>query len=101
VVDIPALGEAGVSASANRVVLRKGRHLILVYYWIKQQEKTFASENYARVDRLLSSLFENRTDGALVRVIRPILDEDATVADRRIRDFIGQVNPLLPTYIPL
>lgn len=87
-------------ALANRVVIRKGRTSNLVYFWIRQQDRTFASENRARIHRLMTSITRNRTDGALIRVIRPIVNNDLDAADKSVQAFIGHLDPLLPRFLP-
>jgi hypothetical protein len=43
----------------------------------------------------------NRTDGALVRVITPMVpNEDIAVARERAEAFTRQLAPLLPRFIP-
>jgi hypothetical protein len=43
----------------------------------------------------------NRTDGALVRIITPIVaPEGEAVAEARLKGFLDQMAPLLPAYLP-
>jgi len=46
------------------------------------------------------AITRNRTDGALVRVITPIMGGDATQARARLVKFTQQLFPLLGKYIP-
>jgi hypothetical protein len=47
------------------------------------------------------SLTRQRTDGALVRVITPVMQgEKLNDAEMRLQGFVGQVLPVLGEYIP-
>jgi EpsI family protein len=97
---------AGVSTSAgplrvNRVVIELGAQRQLVYYWFKQRDRNITNEYLVKVFLLWDSLFRNRSDGALVRLITPLAKgEDAASGDSRLAQFATQVAPLLGQYVP-
>ena len=86
----------------NRYVLGNGRARLLVYYWYQAHARTVASEYWAKFYLVADAARLNRTDGSLVRVTSPVLDnEDISAADARVQRFIRQVTPQLDSYIPL
>ncbi|MGY6276099.1 VPLPA-CTERM-specific exosortase XrtD [Methylomonas sp. MgM2] len=85
----------------NRVIIRKGKTSQLVYYWFEERGRVMADEYQVKWYLFRDALLENRTDGALVRVITPIADgEPAEAADQRISAFLAGALPLLPDYVP-
>jgi exosortase D (VPLPA-CTERM-specific) len=97
---------AGVSTSAgalqvNRAIIELGGQRQLVYYWFKQRSRSVTNEYLVKVFLLWDSLFRNRSDGALVRLITPLAKgEDAAAGDSRLAQFATQVAPLLGQYVP-
>ena len=94
------LAQFGGQGKANRVVIEQGEQKLLVYYWIQQNGKNYANEFKARFSLLKQSVVSGRTDGALIRVIRPIKNGDVTTAESDIGSFIRSTLPVLPIYIP-
>ncbi len=85
----------------NRVVIRKGNSSQLVYYWFEERGRVMADEYRVKWYLFRDALLENRTDGALVRVITPIIEgEPEEKADQRITAFLAGALPLLPDYVP-
>jgi len=100
-VDLTRFGNTG---KANRAIIEQNGQKLLVYYWIRQNANNYANEFKARLSLLKQSISTGRTDGALIRVIRPIvpidgLDEIA-VAEQDIASFISSFMPVLPLYLP-
>jgi len=55
----------------------------------------------AKIDMIADAVRMNRTDGALVRVITPIVpSEGVSAARKRAEAFTAQLAPLLPRFIP-
>lgn len=91
----------GTSFAANRLVIAKGERKQLTYYWLKQGKKMYSHELMARLDLVRSSIFENRTDGSLVRLVTdidPKLGEK--VSDGRLEKFADLLLAALPDYVP-
>ena len=92
---------AGGTIRANRYVLSKGLDKLLVLYWYQAHGRVVASEYWAKFYLVADSIELNRSDGALVRVMTPILQhESAADAERRCTDFIQEILPVLDNYIP-
>ncbi len=85
----------------NRVLMQKGEDTNLVYYWFQQRGRVISNEYLVKWFIFWDGLIRNRTDGALVRVIVNLKKEaDINAADQSMQDFIHQLAPLLPRYIP-
>jgi len=86
---------------ANRYVIAKGDERQLVLYWYWAHHRALASEYWAKFYLVADSIRLNRSDGAMVRVITPLLPgESADVAQQRLLSFTGSLVPLLDNYVP-
>ena len=84
----------------NRTVIKKGEQTQLVYYWFQERGRIIANEYIKKWYLFIDALFENRTDGSLVRVVTNVAPNEALVdADARILDFISIAKPELKQYI--
>lgn len=92
----------GGKLPVNRVLMRQGARQLLAYYWFLQRGVPYASEYRMKWDLLVSSVLENRRDGALLRVVTPVeADEEAlSLADRRLQAFLEDASPALMRYLP-
>ncbi len=85
----------------NRAVIEKGLSRQLVYYWFEQRGARMTSDYLAKIDVVWDSLTQGRTDGALVRFVTPIApNEPETDADARLQEFMADLLPHLPQFIP-
>lgn len=85
---------------ANRVLIKKGEQRQLVYYWFQGHGRIVANEYINKWYLFLDAVFKNRTDGALVRYVTPVLPhETIETADDRILDLMIKADAELPTYI--
>jgi EpsI family protein len=85
----------------NRYLIARGDSRQLVFYWYWAHDRGLASEYWAKYYLIADSIKMNRSDGALVRLITPMLPgESADAAERRLLPFAGSLQPLLDTYIP-
>jgi EpsI family protein len=92
----------------DKKVFRVGEYVIsdgttkqFVLYWYEAHGRSIASEYTAKLYMVADAIRLNRTDGAIVRVISPVLPAE-TVADARERviRFTGEMAPSLPRFIP-
>lgn len=97
---VVSLEKAGLPGNANRAVIRKGEDALLVYFWVNQQGKNFASELAARASLLIRSVTENRTDGTLLRVISPLGEQSEARAEEEIQRFISDISTDLNRFLP-
>ena len=90
----------GVTVPVNRAVIQKGLNRQLVYYWFDQAGRRLASDYAAKLWLVWDAYERGRTDGALVRLITPILPGEAEAdADARLQALMAEVLPELPPFI--
>jgi EpsI family protein len=86
---------------ANRYLIAKGDSRQLVLYWFWAHDRGVASEYWAKFYLVADSIKMNRSDGSLVRITTPMYPgETADAAQQRLLPFVGDILPLLDTYIP-
>ena len=96
-----AAGDGGRALHANRVVIRKGDARQVVLYWFKQRDRLLTNEYMVKAALFWDSLTRQRSDGALVRLMAPLLPgENEEAADRRLYQFAALVEPMLDGYVP-
>lgn len=86
--------------NVNRYIIQKGMNKQLVLYWYQSQGRVIASEYAAKVYLVWDAATKNRTDGALVRFITPIVGGDEAAALERATGFVQETFPYLTEYIP-
>jgi len=92
----------GSSFLANRYVGSKsGEQQDLVLYWFQAHGRVVTSEWWAKYYLVSDSIRLNRSDGALVRLMTPMLGrESPAAAQARMMKLGSQFLPLLDSYIP-
>lgn len=96
------MGDAAQSPSditVNRYVIEKGLERQLVLYWYQSHGRVVASEYWGKVYLVLDAIRTNRTDGALVRIIAPIVTTETDAEDQAV-GFARVLYPLLGRYLP-
>ncbi len=91
----------GAPLAVNRAVITRGESTLLVYYWFQQRGRNSTNEMVTKLYILWDSLFKNRSDGSMVRLItarRP--GESLDLADDRLNRFAHLLVPRLAPYIP-
>jgi exosortase D (VPLPA-CTERM-specific) len=91
---------SGESISINRVVIEKRGVRQLVYYWFEERGRHIAEEGTLKYYALRDALIDNRSDGALVRVVVPIHDGDEAAAEARARKLIAETGAFLKSFVP-
>jgi exosortase D (VPLPA-CTERM-specific) len=85
----------------NRAVIQKGLSRQLVYYWFEQRGRRVTNDFTAKMTVVYDSLTEGRTDGALVRFVTPIGENESDAdADARLQRLMTVLLPGLPRFIP-
>jgi len=92
---------AGAQLEVNRAIIGKGTRKQLVYYWFDQRGRVLANEYQVKWFLFVDSLFKNRTDGSLVRVITPISGRDIQSAEKRLNDFLRAGYPRFRPFMPI
>jgi len=104
-ISIPVVSE-GFSKDGfriNRIVIEKGLERALVLYWYQAHGRIVASEYWGKFYAVLDAMRINRTDGAMVRVVSPILgpgQQAEAAAESEATAFVQTIFPLLSRYLP-
>ncbi|HUI62410.1 MAG TPA: VPLPA-CTERM-specific exosortase XrtD, partial [Steroidobacteraceae bacterium] len=98
---IPAVTLHSAPLTVNRAVISQGNSRQLVYYWFAERGRDLTNEYAVKWYLFADALIRARTDGALVRVITPLVEgETAGAADLRLTQFssaaVAALNPYLP-----
>jgi exosortase D (VPLPA-CTERM-specific) len=85
----------------KRYVVTKSGQRLLVLYWFQAHGRVVASEWQAKYYLISDSIYMNRSDGGMVRLMTPMLDsESPDAAQARMMKLVWQLLPLLDSYIP-
>lgn len=85
----------------NRATIRQGFSRQLVYYWFEQRGRRLTSDYEAKAATVIDAMRIGRSDGALVRLVTPIVDPtDTAAAEARLVRFLSEMLPVLPQFVP-
>lgn len=85
----------------NRAIIKKGDSTQLVYYWFQQRGRFIANEYLMKWYLFYDAVTINRSDGALVRLVTPVLpNEPLEKSDQRLVLFLNAAVPHTLDYIP-
>ncbi len=89
-------------ADVNRVIIQKGEDRQLVLYWYQGRGRIVANEYASKVFLIWDAATRHRSDGALVRVVSPVLptENDSELAERRAVGFTQELYPYLSRFLP-
>lgn len=90
----------GRQITVNEYVIAQGLNKQLVFYWYQGRGRVVANEYWAKFWMMNDAIFRNRTDGALVRLITPIVNSDTTQARATLEKFTQMIFLSLSHYIP-
>ena len=91
----------GQPLTVNRAIIGKGDFQQLVYYWFPQRDRFLTNEYWVKWYIFWDALTRNRTDGALVRLVTPVIGPDGfDAADQRLSDFAADLIPKLSPHFP-
>jgi EpsI family protein len=91
----------GKTYKVGEYVINNGESRQFVIYWYQAHGRSIANEYKAKAYMVADAIRTNRTDGALVRVITPVLSsEPVSMARDRAVFFTRQMAPFLPQFIP-
>ncbi len=93
--------ESGASMQVNQAVIQKGELRQLVYYWFQQRGQVMTGEYEVKWGILRDAMLHDRSDGALIRLVTPVLaQEGQAAAEQRLSDFLRSLQPRLRAFIP-
>ncbi len=82
-------------------LISNGKDKEEVLYWYRAHGRTIANDYKAKWYTLTDSIFYNRTDAALIRVVTPLRSGEGRDSARgRAAQFSEQLAPFLSAYIP-
>ncbi len=95
-----SLGNGG-AMRVNRAFMEKSGTKQLAYYWFSMRGRVLTNLYQAKIYTFWDALTKHRTDGALVRLITPVYeDEGLADAEARLQGFTRTIVPVLRGYIP-
>jgi exosortase D (VPLPA-CTERM-specific) len=96
----PVAGLDGRPFTMNRGLIAKGREQMVIYYWLELRGRKMTNDTVMKLVNLWDSFRLGRSDGALVRVMTPVLPGEAVEdADARARTFIRDAYPVLEPHV--
>jgi len=85
----------------NRAVMQFGRSRQITYYWFPVRGRILNNAYQLKIYNFWDALTKQRTDGALVRLITQVYDDEALGdAEKRLQDFVRDIVPVLEEYLP-
>jgi exosortase D (VPLPA-CTERM-specific) len=99
--NIPVQYNGGDSMPVNRAYMVKGEQRQLSYYWFPQRDRILTNAYQLKLYNFWDALTRQRTDGALVRLITPVYeDEELVNAEERLIAFTRDIVPVLDEFLP-
>jgi exosortase D (VPLPA-CTERM-specific) len=90
----------GRSFMLNRGLIAKGLEQMVIYYWLEMRGRQLTNDTMLKLYNLWDSYSLRRSDGALVRLMSPVLPgETPGAADERIEGFLKHAYPLLAPHV--
>jgi exosortase D (VPLPA-CTERM-specific) len=94
-------GNSNIEQPLNRALIERDGIKQVVYYWYEERGRRIASEYWSKWYLLSDAITQNRSDGALVRLITTIFPgETERDADGRLMSFMQELLPNLGSYLP-
>jgi len=85
----------------NRAVIQLGQNKQLSYYWFPVRGRILNNVYQLKIYNFWDALTQQRTDGALVRLITSVYEDETLVdAEKRLQNFVRDVAPVLEEFIP-
>lgn len=85
----------------NRLIITKGDHKIITYYWLKQGKKIFRKQYLARLGLIWFAIKENRADAALIRLVSEVSkNESEADTDARMQEMATELLDVISDYVP-
>jgi EpsI family protein len=98
---IPVQFNGSDSIPVNRAYMVKGEYRQLSYYWFPQRDRILTNAYQLKLYNFWDALTRQRTDGALVRLITPVYeDEELVNAEERLIAFTRDIVPVLNEFLP-
>jgi len=94
-------GTASETIRVSRAFMEKSGVRQLVYYWFPQRGRVLTNLYQIKLYNFWDALTRRRTDGALVRIITPVYDNETPVdTEARLQVFTKELVPVLDSFLP-
>lgn len=90
---------SGKTFTANRYIVQNGEYREVLIYWYQGRGRRTASEYQDKIYTVVDSLFRRRSDGALVRIMTPMGNNEAESLQSAI-DLSAQISDNLVPFVP-
>jgi EpsI family protein len=90
---------AGKTFTANRYRIENGIYDEIMIYWYQGRGRTEANEYKDKVHTIWDSVWRSRSDGAMIRVMTSVGDDEASATQTAI-DLSALLADKLPEFIP-
>lgn len=91
----------GVNIEVSRLIITKGEHTIITYYWLKQGKNIFRQQFMARLNLIWFAIKENRADAALIRMVSEVGNEEKIKdVDSRMQKMAIELLEVISDYVP-
>jgi exosortase D (VPLPA-CTERM-specific) len=98
---VPVPGYENTGFKVNRAYINKGPYRQLAYFWFPMRGRILTNAWQLKAYTFWDALTKHRTDGALVRLITPVGEnEKLEDADRRLTKFTQEIVPILDQFLP-
>jgi EpsI family protein len=85
----------------NRAIMEKSGQRMISYFWFPARGRILTNAWELKFYTFWDFLTRQRSDGALVRLITPVLQgEQVEDAEKRLQDFTRHIVPVLNEFIP-
>ncbi len=98
-IETVSLDTTGKSMKVIKLLLQKGPEKQIVLYWFQSRGRIISSEYMEKVWLVIDSIIKHRTDGSFVRLITPVVKDEATSVNL-LKEFAQRVYPFLNEHIP-
>lgn len=90
---------SGSEFAANRYIVQNGDHRQILIYWYEGRGRATASEYRDKVYTVLDSIFRQRSDGAMVRIMTPVGDNEKEALEAAV-DLSAHIADKLAPFVP-
>jgi EpsI family protein len=98
---VPMPGHGDGFMPVSRAFLGKSGNWQLSYYWFPQRGRILTNAYQLKLYNFWDALTRQRTDGALVRLITPVYENEKVAdAEKRLQSFMGDILPVLDEFLP-
>jgi exosortase D (VPLPA-CTERM-specific) len=96
----PLPDASGRPFELNRGLIAKGLDQMVIYYWVESRGRKITNDTALKLYNLLDSFTMGRSDGALVRLMTPVMPgESIEAADTRLQSFLERSYPVLEPHV--